>query len=283
MAKVYTCHFAVRTCELGPDEHVRLPIYQNYLEEAAVQASASNGYSWHWYRQNRRVWVARKISIRYWQPAGYGDSLEMRTWVSDFRAVQSHREFDMRRAVDGVSVLRGRTNWVFVDLDTGQPRRVGPEFGEAFAPDGILENLDVGVPEGARAEGALYEMIRHVRDTEIDSAMHVNNAMYTAWAEDAIALALRQAGWGADVFAASGILLQPLSREIEYFRPAVVNDEVNVSTRLALIGGNRLQWQTEIRRGADLLTRDLATRAVVDAISRQNRLIPEALRNALIG
>src|SRR5215470_17896979 len=98
MPKVYSWRFNVRSYELDVSGQVAPPTFLNYLEEGAVQASAAEGYDYNWYFANNRMWVVRKITMRYFSPAVHGDELELYTWVSDFRRVQSNREYDLRRA-----------------------------------------------------------------------------------------------------------------------------------------------------------------------------------------
>src|SRR5258708_16044043 len=123
MAKVYSWRFQVRTYELDVTGEVRPAAFLNYLEEGAVQASTAGGYGYDWYKENNRMWVVRKFTIRYYGPAVYGDELELATWVSDFRRVQSNREYALQRS-DGELVLRARGNWVFMNVQTMQPQRI---------------------------------------------------------------------------------------------------------------------------------------------------------------
>src|SRR5262245_61593343 len=132
MSKTYSWRFQVRTYEAGSDGLVSPTNLQRYLEEGAMQASASAGYDYDWYRNNNRLWVLRTTTIRYFAPVIFPDELELTTWVSDFRRVQSNRDYALHRVSNGELVLRGRGNWVFLNTETMQPMRVPPEFVEGF-------------------------------------------------------------------------------------------------------------------------------------------------------
>ncbi len=279
--KIYTWRFRVRTYELDATGHVRLPAYLNYFEEGAVQASASYGYDFAWYSANHSVWVARTTTVRYNMPAGYGDELELRTWISDVRRVQSHREYDLRH-LDGRPVARGRTNWVYLDSITMRPQRMPSDFAEAVVPGG-LEDLDTVVYDPIRVEDPIvHTEERRVQRHELDSAGHVNNAFYLAWTEQAITNSLRAAGWPPERFSTANFAIYPLSHQIEYFRSALDDEPVWLVTRLAEVGRDRAAWHNEIRQGA---TNELIARAVVmRRFENANgpRSIPDALELALM-
>lgn len=281
MAKIYTWRFSVRTYELDEFSQVKLMALQNYLEEAAMQASASNGYDYGWYRRNNRVWVARTIALRYCAPVTYPAELEVRTWVSDYRRVQSNREYDMYRVSDGARVLRGRCNWVYIDSATRRPQRLPANFMSAFEPDGSLELLDVEIASPVNVQnGIAHTEQRQVQMYEIDAAGHVNNAFYVAWAEQAITNLLRNTGWTRERLAQDDVAMYPVGRIIDYIRGAVQGEALRVETRLAQVGGDRAAWQTEIRTSSgELLARDLALRAFSDPDGP--RSIPDALFLAL--
>lgn len=240
MPKVYSWQFAVRIHDIGADDAVRLPVYLNYLEEAATQASAWCGYDYTWYRAHKRAWFARKTYLRHYAQARYGDQLSLQTWVSDYRRVQSHREYDLRRA-DGTPILRGRTNWVYVDTESLRPARLIDEFYDAFQPSGVLEPLDSGVADCTPLEAPPRETFRTVQVYEVDSAAHVNNSVYVAWAQQAVHEALRDLK----------LTYTPFGRAIEYFRGAQPDERLRIVCQLIGMAENRLIWRTEIFSAAD--------------------------------
>ncbi|RMF53536.1 MAG: hypothetical protein D6749_02075 [Chloroflexota bacterium] len=258
--KVYAWQFAVRTYEIGADERVRLPVYLNYLEESATQASAWCGYSYAWYRAHKRAWFARKTYLRHFAEAQIGDQLIMQTWVSDYRRVQSHREYDLRRA-DGTPILRGRTNWVYVDTESLRPVRLPEQFYEAFLPSGELEPLETGVTDFTPIQGLRHETSRTVQVYEIDSAAHVNNSVYVAWAQQAVHEALRELD----------LSYTPFGREIEYLRSARPDEPLRLICQLVGLADQRMLWRTEILSAAsgERLTLDLAVYSLSAPLSKR--------------
>src|SRR5258706_14115337 len=108
MPKVYSWRFNVRSYELDVSGQVAPPTILNYLEEGAVQASASEGYDYNWYFANHRMCDVRKITMRHYSSAVIENELELYTCESYFRRVQAKREFDLRLAGDDERIVRVR-------------------------------------------------------------------------------------------------------------------------------------------------------------------------------
>lgn len=282
MAKIYTWRFRTRIYELDTHSCVTFSALTNYMQEAAMQASASNGYDYEWYQDNNRVWVARTHSIRYFAQPRYLDELEMRTWVSDYRRVQSFREYELRRTSDNAPILRGRTNWVYVDTEKLRPQRAPDNFVEAFQPDETtMTPLDNGITAPVTIDEPLVRKEeRRVHSYEIDAAGHVNNAVYIQWGENALAALLRGVGWAAERFAGEATSMSPVGREINYFRGALEGETLRLETKLAQVGGDRATFETTMYTiGGDLVARDVVTRSFADA--NGPRSIPDTLYLAL--
>jgi acyl-CoA thioester hydrolase len=281
--KIYNHRFTVRAHELDPYRNVKPQVYLNYLEEAATQASDSWGYGYQWYFDHRRAWVARKHTLRYYAAITYPDEIRAYTWIADIRRVQSHRDYELRRADTDQRVLRGRTNWVYIDSQTFRPQAVPDEFQVAVVtdPDG-LETLDTGIPEAVIIERPVtYVEQRRVSYHELDAAGIVNNSVYLAWADSTLANALRSVGWSPDKLATSDFSMSLLAYELEYFRAARDNDSLTVRVNLAEVGSDRAAWHIEIRNTEqdELLCKARTVRAFSD--DNGTRSIPDALLLAL--
>lgn len=285
MPQVYSWRFHVRSYEMDGSGFARPTAYLNYIEEGAVQASASLGFDYAWYQANQRTWVARKLMIRFYAPVTYGDDLELFTWISDIRRVQSHREYDLRRVSDGLPILRARTNWVYLDSTTMRPTRIPDEFTKVFGENSPLDDLDTGLVEPIPIEDpVIHTEERRVQHAELDPTGHVNNSFYIGWVEQSLTNALRTAGWPPERFASSDsdFKMYPLSHQIEYFRSALDDEPIWIVTRLNEIGYDRAAWHHEIRHGAtgELIAKDVTVRTFADA--HGPRSIPDALHIALI-
>jgi acyl-CoA thioester hydrolase len=243
----YTRAFRVRHYELDSFGHVNNAVYVNYLQEAAIEASSDAGFTPSWYAERSVGWVIRKLSIRYYLQASYGDELSVTTWISDIRRVSSNREYIIRRQTDGAPVVRASIQWVFVDRDSGQPERIPESFKLAFNDMGSADNLDIRWAKARLIDGAhRYSNRRRVQTNELDTAQHVNHAAYLRWIEQAYFDAMRSAGHPIESTRNSGWLVVQGAHEIEYFEPAFDNDEIEVVSWVCEMGKVRGAWTHEI-------------------------------------
>lgn len=283
MPRIYRWTFPVRSYEIDQFGHVNNAVYLNYLEETAVRASADAGYDNNWFDADGSLWVVRTMSLRYFEPAVYGDELEAASWVSDFRRVRSHREYEIKRARDGVRILRARADWVYLDRYTMKPKKLATEFEHAYDPvPNSQEELGIYLKNPQRFDDSHHFVARwHVQPHEIDRVEHVNNAVYLRWVENAFYRAMHSVGWGHERMKAENFLILAGAHEIEYFQSAQLGDEITVTSWAAEIERVRGAWIHEIRRSDtnELLARDYA---VGIFLHRQNdALKPERLPEKL--
>ena len=77
-------------------------------------------------------WVVREHRIEYLLPAFVDEVIEGQTWVENIRRVQSLRKYRFVRTSDEKLLVQGETDWVFVDVESGQPRRIPDEIRRVF-------------------------------------------------------------------------------------------------------------------------------------------------------
>jgi len=75
----------------------------------------------------------REHRIEYLLPAFAGEEIEIKTWVENIRRVRSLRKYEFIRNTDAKTLIRGETDWVFVDVQTGAPRAIPDEVSKVFA------------------------------------------------------------------------------------------------------------------------------------------------------
>ena len=78
------------------------------------------------------IWVVRAHRVEYLGPAFAGEEVEIRTWVEDIRRVRSLRKYEFVRKSDGKTLVKGETDWVFVDARTGVPHAIPGEVSRVF-------------------------------------------------------------------------------------------------------------------------------------------------------
>lgn len=247
----YTARCAVRRYEVDRFGLVHDHVYQQYMEEAAIEASAAAGFSPQWYDDHGTVWVVRDIVIDYLQPADINDQLEIRTWISAFRRVRSHREYEIRRQSDQQLLARAAVDWVYIDRRRLWPIKIPTEAMNALRLNeryAVPPTRPVPALPDAQAQRE-FRSQRRVQRHEVDGMGHVNNAMYVTWFEEGVLAAL--AAWLPPPAAQTG---WPCWRQhhIEYLSAILPGEEVDIVTRLVGLGKARSAWHSEVRRrGSD--------------------------------
>jgi acyl-CoA thioester hydrolase len=79
------------------------------------------------------TWVVREHKIEYFLPPFLGEEIEIKTWVENIRRVRSLRKYEFIRKADEKVLVRGETDWVFVDLKTGARRAIPEEVSRVLS------------------------------------------------------------------------------------------------------------------------------------------------------
>lgn len=107
--------------------------YLRWLEYVAWDHSTALGLDWAAYQRLDRAMVARRTELEYLAAAFEGDELLIGTWiVENDGKVSITRQYQLVRPRDAKTLLRGRTQWVCVDISQGKARRMPPEFVNGY-------------------------------------------------------------------------------------------------------------------------------------------------------
>jgi len=119
---------AVHT-EIDGYGHVNNAVYVAWLDDCAWAHSISRGISPEICRSLDRGMAVWRTQINYIGAALEGDRIEVVTWpvVNDGK-LRIDRRFQIRRASDGVTLLRALIHYVCIDLHTGRARRMPDIF-----------------------------------------------------------------------------------------------------------------------------------------------------------
>ena len=116
---------------------------------------------------------------------------------------------------------------------------------------------------------------------DTDAAGIVYYANYLKFAERARTEMMRESGSDHQALARDFDAVFAVSRcEIEYLKPALLDDLLTVETRVLDVGAAVIRLDQQVRRGEDLLAR---LRLRIACVSRQGRPVrlPDAMRAAL--
>jgi len=123
---LYIKTITVPASVIDENGHVNNVVYVQWMQEdIALEHYASlNGVQ---AQGSDATWVIREHKIEYLLPAFASEELEIQTWVANIRRVRSLRRYQFIRKGDGKLLVRGETDWVFVDGRTGMPRAIPTE------------------------------------------------------------------------------------------------------------------------------------------------------------
>ena len=123
--------FEVPATAIDRNGHVNNVEFVRWMQDAAVHHSDAVGCTVAT-RELGCTWVVRSHAIDYLRPAFAGESIEVRTWIDDYRRAFSKRKYEFHRLGDGLLLARGETNWVYIDASSGRPRTIPAEIQRLF-------------------------------------------------------------------------------------------------------------------------------------------------------
>ena len=130
--KPYMYTFTVKREDIDFNGHVNNVTYLSWMIEAATKHSESVGSGYEKCLEFGGTWVAKSHTIEYKKPSFLNDELQMKTWIEDIGKILSIRRYELTRLSDGVVILEGKTEWVFVDAKKMRPMKI---------PEGVIEGF----------------------------------------------------------------------------------------------------------------------------------------------
>ena len=285
MPRIYNRSFRIRHYECDANGHLNNANYLRFMQEAATDASADAGYDESRYNQMNRIWLAYATEIEYLQPVGYDEVLAVKTWVSDFRRASSRRMYEFNCEGNGRLVAQAYTDWIYLSASTGRPVTIPPEMADAFFPGGLPESFPArqAYPAAPPPPAGAFEWRRQVEWKDIDSLQHVNNAVYLEYAGECGAQHLASVDWPWERMKEAGFAIFLRRNHIQYKQPALLRDELEITTWLYQVRRSTAMRVYAIRRAVDgvLLAEIHALGVCVDLLTGLPMRFPEPLLIAL--
>jgi acyl-CoA thioesterase FadM len=244
---VYIAQVRVRHDELDAFGRAHPAAYLRHLAQVAIDASTDAGFDARWYDAAGARWLVRRTTFAVPRPWRADSALSVRTWVEDFRRVRSRRCYEV---MDGDERrLTALTDWVFVDVATGRPRRVPKEMEARFGtavPVG-QPRTPWRAPDPPPAPG---RSTYRVRWAELDALGHMNNAAYVDLLVQGTLDVLDGVGWPLERLAGNGVAPFVAAGDVEYLDEVRHGDRLETLTWFAAARG-RLDVHQRGSRVAD--------------------------------
>lgn len=257
MGSVSNWQFRVRADECDSLGHVNNAVYIRHLHQATLDALGAVTIA-------EAFWDMRTLAIQYHGPAGYGDELNVMTWVIDADDSAIVCGYRVTRAAEGVPLVSAQVIWDYRDTATYNRRRV-PETlsaGPHSKMPAPLKPFAVPPENGARP----FRWHHRVRHYELDWTNRVGTAVYFNWLEEATICAANAVGWSLERMRAENFITFQYRHDAEFVGSASNSDEIEIVSRLIDVRRVRGAWIHEVFQRATnaLVLRDYSSGAFLD-------------------
>lgn len=130
ISAIYSKTITIPSSVIDENGHVNNVAYVQWMQDIAVEHYSSIGGIEA--QGSEATWVVREHRIEYLLPAFAGEEIEIKTWVENIRRVRSLRKYEFIRKADSKVLVKGETDWVFVDVKTGSPRAIPDQVTRVF-------------------------------------------------------------------------------------------------------------------------------------------------------
>jgi acyl-ACP thioesterase len=173
---------ALRFGDIDRSDRLTLAAAFAYFQEAAICHAENLGVGREAMARTGQGWILSRMSVLVERRPRWGETVTVRSWPRGWDRLFAVRDYDIRDAADR-PVVRGRSNWLVLDLEKRRPLR--PQAVMGSLP--LNEGRDA-LPGGAGAlnsrEGLVKAAERRALYSDIDYNGHVNNARYIQWIQD---------------------------------------------------------------------------------------------------
>jgi acyl-CoA thioester hydrolase len=131
----FTLETEVGAADIDGLQHTNNTVYVKWCEQVAWAHSVHLGLDLDSYRRLDRAMAITHSEYDYLQASREGDALIAGTWIVGWdRRLTMERRFQIQRLADGVTLLRGMMRFACIEISTGRPRRMPPEFIAGYGP-----------------------------------------------------------------------------------------------------------------------------------------------------
>lgn len=130
ISPTYSKIITIPQSAIDENGHVNNVAYVQWMQDIAVEHYASIGGIQA--QGPDATWVVRSHKIEYFLPIYLGEEIEIKTWIENIQRVRSLRMYEFIRRSDGNTLVKGETDWVFVDVQSGRPLAIPQEVIDVF-------------------------------------------------------------------------------------------------------------------------------------------------------
>jgi len=283
MSKIFTRAFRVRWSETNANGQVDIASYLRYLMETATDWGDAGELSLDDIHALGQAWVIRETEFNLFRPLCYNERFEFTIWLVEWRRVRGTRHFELRLQDSGEVVAQGAQQVAVLDSQTMRPISPSAHLLEFY----LLEDPRIlphqRFPRVPPPPEAAFVMERRVEDRDLDQMDIVDNTVYAAYVEEAVARALAAVGWSPAELKEQGLAAGYRRIHVQYQSPAVWGDRLQVLTYPLGLGDTGGDWVVAIQRATDGvgIVKCVLSWKLVDRLTGEAQRLPESLSAAL--
>ncbi len=174
---MYSFQSRVRYSETGSDGRLTVTALLNYYQDCATFHSEAAGLSVDTLLKDRLAWVLMSWQIDMRRMPVMGETVEICTSPYRIGGALGMRSFLLRTA-QGETLSVADSVWALVNVDTGKPTHVRPDFAQSY---GGGERIELGWKAGPIRPDTSAQPLPEpmtVHSGMLDTNHHVNNAWY---------------------------------------------------------------------------------------------------------
>lgn len=159
--------------------------FMNYAQEMANRHASVLGFGYDDMTRTRTAWVLSRMHIKFLRHPVWRDEVNLRTWHKGPENLFYLRDFRMTDASDAEELAVATTSWLVVNIDTHRlVRETVLDESSELKEDAISPSCEkIRIPSGMERAAVVSHRVAY---SDLDTNGHTNNAMYVAWAMDAL-------------------------------------------------------------------------------------------------
>jgi acyl-ACP thioesterase len=183
MKNVWQEPVPVRFGSVDRSDRLSLGAAFGFFQEAAISHAADLGCGLDALAEIKQGWVLSRIAIFMERRPGYEETVLVESWPRGCEKLFAIRDYDMRDP-DGRPIVRGRGNWLILDIERRRPLRAREVMEKLPLNEGLNALWGGGLPALVQRENLVKTGERKAAYSDIDYYGHVNNARYVQWIQD---------------------------------------------------------------------------------------------------
>jgi len=115
-------------------QHTNNVVYLTWMAKAAWEHSIALGINFDSFSKIGKGMVVRAHEMEYFAPSHEGEDIAIATWITgNDGKLWIRRRFQMVNEQTGKTLLRGRTDFVCIDIKSGRPTRMPESYVDTYA------------------------------------------------------------------------------------------------------------------------------------------------------